>query len=224
MPYLLQSQWWITSIVTGGMLLAVYLLITSIRLGSAARLTGKGQVRSTWKLRPDEWRQYLRGKSGGFLSQVVAWLAFYALAMTLVARTGGFWISFLQFLLFSVVILLPGLTVIILINLRFPARYTMTSEGVGMEGWMLFNMRPGFGMVDTGYRPWSRVEAFRWEGKMLLLQGKRALFSSGAYELPVPDDQRKAVEAVLKERGLKKDPNVARPQRRTIRTRRKASR
>lgn len=215
MPYLLQTQWWFTSVITGGMLLATYLLVSSIRLAAVGRLTGKGTIRSTWKPAPGEWRQYLRGKSGAFLSQVLMWLAFYTLAMTVVTRTGGFWISFLQFALFSVVILVPGLAVIALLNLRFPARYTVTSEGVGMEGWMLFNMRPGVGMVDTGFRPWNRVEAFRWDGNVLLLKGKRALFSSGIYELPIPGDQQKAVEAVLKEKGLKKDPNVARPPRRS---------
>lgn len=224
MLYLFQTQWWLTSLFTGGMLLATYLLVSSIRLAAVGRQTGKGTVRSTWKPVPGEWRRYLGGKVGAFLSQAVVWLAFYALAMTVVTRTGGFWISFLQFLLFSVVILLPGLAVIAFLNLRFPARYTVTSEGVGMEGWMLFNMRPGVGMVDTGYRPWSRVEAFRWEGNVLLLKGKRALFSSGFYEVPVPGDQQKAVEAVLKEKGLKKDPNVARPPRRSPGRGRKAKR
>lgn len=174
-------------------------------------------VRLSWDVERPVWRAYMKRKLGPMVSTIAIWLVLYALLMAALSQelSENYWERVLIFAVYALALLLPTAAIVYVVAYFFPGRYVLTERGVGIVAWTPLIMRPGIGFLDMGFKPWSRIEQFRFEDDILVLKGSRSFLSQGISELVVPADKRKAVEELLKERKLArlKGPLVQPPRR-----------
>lgn len=196
---------WSSALVASAVMLGFGLAVAAWRQAAARReiLDDPVQLQLSWTAPRELWREYLRAKLPAYVNTLITWVALYALAMAVFqSESGTFWQRALWFSLFAVVLLVPPALALALIAWLLPGSYGIGARGVAASVWLPVVIRPGAGFLDAGYFPWSRVEEYRWEGDVLVLKGRRSLFSPGLIELLVPPEKRKAVDQLLRDRRL----------------------
>lgn len=218
MPENLQDLY-ISAVTSGLFVLLVVAWILLRRYLAVRNQSDPGLVRLAWEVERPVWRRYLKQKLGSMVSTITIWLVLYALIMAAMAQTlsENYWERALIFAVYAVALLVPTAAIVYLLAYFVPGRYVLSDRGVGMVAWTPLLMRPGVGFLDLGFRPWDRIEQFRFEDDILVLKGSRGFLTQGISELVVPADKRKAVEELLKERKLSrlKGPLVPPPKRPT---------
>ena len=174
-------------------------------------------MRLAWEVELPVWRRYLKSKLGSMISTILIWLGLYALLMAVLAQdlSAQYWQRVLIFAVYALAMFVPTAAIVYALAYFLPGRYVLSDRGVGLIAWTPVLMRPGVGFLDLGFRPWDRIEQFRFEDDILVLKGSRGFLSQGVSELIVPADKRKAVEELFKERKLSrlKGPIVPPPKR-----------
>lgn len=200
------AQFWSSALFAGVVMFGFGLAIIAFRHFAARRevFEDEAQLQLSWTAPRDLWRRYLRGKAGAYLNTLVTWVALYSLAMALFQGEGSFWQRTLWFLLFAAVLLVPPAVALALVAWFSSPTYGLSARGVGAAFWVPILIRPGAGFLEGGFIPWARLEEYRWDGDVLVLKGKRTLFSHGIVELLVPPEQRKAVDRIVRDRKLQR--------------------
>lgn len=210
------------SAASSGLFLLLLVMWLMLRRFLAVRSQSQpGLVRLSWELERPVWRQYLKRKLSSMTTTLGIWLGLYALLMAAISKevSDVYLERVLIFAVYAIALLVPAALIAFAVAYFVPARYMVTDNGVGISAWTPLLMRPGVGFLDLGFKPWDRIEQFKFEDDILILKGKRSFLSQGVSELYVPAEQRKAVEEVLKERKLArlKGPIMEPPQRRPSR-------
>lgn len=210
---------YISAIGSGLFLLVVVAWLVLRRYLAVRSQSEPGLVRLSWEVERPAWRQYLKSKLGSMVSTILIWLVLYALLMAALSQelSENYWERVLIFGIYALALLVPTAAIVYVLAYFLPGRYVLTERGVGMIAWTPLLMRPGIGFLDLGFKPWDRIEQYRFEDDILVLKGSRGFLSQGISELVVPADKRKAVEELLKERKLArlKGPLVQPPKRPT---------
>lgn len=208
---------YISAIGSGLFLLVVVAWLLLRRYLAVRNQTQPGLVRLSWEVERPVWRVYLRRKLGSMVTTILIWLVLYALLMAAISTqiSGNYGERALIFAVYALALLAPTGAIVYTLAYFLPGRYMLSEHGVGIVAWTPLLMRPGVGFLDLGFRPWSRIEQFRFEDDILVLKGSRGFLSQGISEVIVPPDKRKGVEDLLKERKLSrlKGPLVEPPKR-----------
>lgn len=208
---------YISAIGSGLFLLVVVAWVLLRRHLAVRQQSQPGLVRLDWQIEPAVWRPYLRRKLGSMASTILIWLVLYALLMSVLSKdlSPNYWERALIFAVYALALLVPTAAIVYVLAYLRPGRYVLTEHGVGIVAWTPLLMRPGVGFLDLGFRPWDRIDQYRFEDDILILKGSRSFLSQGISELVVPPEKRKAIEELLKERKLSriKGPLIEPPQR-----------
>lgn len=198
------TELYVSAIGSGLFLLLVVAWVLLRRYMAVRSQSDPGLVRLAWEVERPVWRDYLRRKFGSMLTTVLIWLALYALLMAALQQqlSDNYWARVGIFAVYAALLLVPVAAIVYLLAYFFPGRYVLTDRGVGLVAWTPLLLRPGVGFLDLGFRPWDRIEQYRFEDDILVLKGSRGFLTQGISEMIVPPDKRKAVEELLKERKL----------------------